>query len=1505
MDLPFSTPTARWFQDSFAGPTPVQARGWPVIAGGAHALLLAPTGSGKTLAAFLVGIDRCLGLPQDVPDGVRVLYVSPLKALVYDVERNLRAPLMGVQRAAPEGTRRIQVDLRTGDTPQADRRRFQRSPGDILVTTPESLYLLLTSNARAALETVHTVIVDEIHAIAGSKRGVHLALSLERLDAVTAQPVQRVGLSATVRPVEAVAHFLGGPERDVTVVDTAAPPRIDLQIVVPVPDMDRPILEAPAGGPSALERASQDEPSVGGRDPAALDAPFDLDDPFGDDLGADFGGGSLHGTRQSAREVGSSVWPAIHPRLLELVRAHRTTLVFANSRVLTERLCNKLNELAGEEIAKAHHGSISHARRTEIEDDLKSGRIPCIVATSSLELGIDMGAIDLVIQVESPGSAARGLQRIGRAGHQVGGVSKGRIFPKYKGDLLEAAVVAARMAEGVLEPLHLPLNCLDVLAQQVVAMVALEPGLSVTELHARVRRAAPYAQLSLDALVAVLDMLSGRYPSDDFADLRPRIAWDRATDTLKPRKGARMLAVLNAGTIPDRGTYGVFLPDGPRIGELDEEMVYESREGDTIILGASTWRIEEITRDRVTVTPAPGEPGRMPFWRGEGPGRPLALGEALGAFLRELSEQPVETRADWVRERVPLDDHAIGNLLDHVEAQREATGTLPTDRAITVEAFRDEIGDWRVCILTPFGGRVHAPWALGIQRRLSETSGFEVQCMWTDDGVVLRFAEAEELPDLDALFLDPDELEALVTDEVRTSALFQSRFREAAGRALLLPRKRPGKRTPLWAQRRRGETLLAVASRFPSFPILLEAYRECLQDVFDLPALQGILRGIRERRIRVDVVETRQASPFAKGLVFAWVSTYLYETDTPLAERRAQALTLDRSLLRELLGQDELRDLLDPGAVARVEAELGWRTEDRRARDADEVHDLLRRLGDRTTEEIAARSTDPDAVEGWLATLEEARRAAPVRIAGEARWIAAEDAGRYRDALGTMPPPGLPSDFLAPAEAPLESLLLRWARTHGPFLPEGPARRWGLPTAVVASVLRALVQQGTLLEGELRPGGTRREICHPDVLRRLKRASLAALRDEVAAVDATALARFLPGWHGLSEVRPRGVRQGMERLREVVAQLEGLPIPFSALESVVLPARVPGFQPVQLDQLGAMGELVWVGRGALGRKDGKVALLRREAAPELLPPPPEDPPDGPIHVALREHLEQRGASFLAELVAAVPQSTTTEVVGALWDLVWAGLVTNDTFQPLRGLGQSTGRRGRAGRRGLAVAGGRWALTARLVLEPASPTERVHAIALGLLERYGVVAREMAHAEDVPNGFVDVYKVLRAMEEAGQVRRGYFVEGLGGAQFALPGAIDRLRAFREEGDDEVVVLAATDPAQVWGGVLSWPAGTVEGARPRRVPGAAVVLVDGRLVLFVDKGGRTAWTFPGGAPEAVERAAAALGPRAALVGARTFRIDTLDGVTAREAPAAGAFQRAGWVPDHKGLGFVGGP
>ncbi len=966
---PFSPAVRAWFEATFEAPTQAQAEGWAAISAGHHTLIHAPTGSGKTLAAFLWTLDRLAATPRpprtkEQAGTVRVLYISPLKALTYDVERNLRAPLAGIGLAAArlgEPAPDITVASRTGDTPAEDRRNLARRPPDILITTPESLYLLLTSQARDILRGVEHVIVDEVHAIAGSKRGAHLALSLERLERLIASgksgerrsPPQRIGLSATQRPLETIARFLGGvgPGREVTVVDAGTRKPLELQVVVPIEDMTAPgeilPLDQQPGGPA---------------------------------------------TNPEAR---ASIWPAIHPAILQLIREHRSTIVFTNSRRLAERLAQRLNDLAGEELVRAHHGSIAREQRVAIEEELKAGRVPALVATSSLELGIDMGAVDLVIQVESPTSVARGLQRVGRAGHQVGAPSKGVIFPKYRGDLLEAAVVAKGMHEGSIEATLLPRNPLDVLAQQLVAMTVMDRW-TVDDLLATATRATPYETLSREVLEGVLGMLAGAYPSDEFAELKPRVTWDRVTDVVEGRRDARVVAVTSGGTIPDRGLYGVFMvgeagTPGRRVGELDEEYVYESRVGEVMTLGASSWRIEEIGHDRVTVLPAPGVPGKLPFWHGDAVGRPIELGRALGAFVREteadLGRGPRGRRAalDRLKADHDLDELAAENLIAYLEDEREVVGALPTDRRIVVERFRDELGDWRLVLLTPFGGRVHAPWSLALEARIGEKIGAEVQTIWSDDGIAIR------LPDIEMpfetieplLFPEPDELEELVVGQVASSALFASRFRENAARALLLPRRRPGTRTPLWQQRQRAADLLAVASRYGSFPILVETYREVLSDVFDLQALREVLGGVASREIAVHRVETLRASPFASSLLFDYVAAYMYDGDAPLAERRAGALTLDRDLLRELLGQEELRELLDPEALADLELSLQALTDDRRATTADQLHDLLRRLGDLSADEIAARTEGGAAAgDAWLTELVASRRAVPARVAG-------------------------------------------------------------------------------------------------------------------------------------------------------------------------------------------------------------------------------------------------------------------------------------------------------------------------------------------------------------------------------------------------------------------------------------------------------------------------------------------------------------------------------------------
>ncbi|WP_295443880.1 DEAD/DEAH box helicase [uncultured Thiodictyon sp.] len=1481
----FAPATRRWFDQHFAGPTPAQARGWPVIAAGCHALITAPTGSGKTLAAFLWAIDRLMAAGDDAaprPPGVQVLYISPLKALVYDIERNLRAPLAGVARVAADLGLTLappRVDIRTGDTPPQERARQLREPAEILVTTPESFYLLLGSRAAENLRTVHTVIVDEVHALAPTKRGAHLALSLERLAARCPRDPQRIGLSATVRPLADAARFLGG-ERVVEIVDAADPPRLDLKVCVPVPDMERPPLLA------------SDPPD----------------------------------SRQVAPERG--IWSALYPALLDAIRTHRSTIIFVNSRGLAERLCRRLNDLAaaGDEavgaglkpvraglkpaptLVRAHHGSVSFEQRTEIEEALKRGELKAIVATSSLEMGIDMGAVDQVLLVESPGSVARGLQRVGRAGHGVGEVSSGRIFPKFRGDLLECAVVAARMLTGELEPFRMPRNALDVLAQQVAAHCATGDR-TVGELHALVTRAGPYRELSRTALEAVLEMLSGGYPGGELADLKPLLAWDRATDTLSARRGTALIARLNAGTIPDRGYYSVHLgADGPRIGELDEEMVFESKAGDCILLGATSWQVEQITRDRVIVSPAPGEPGRLPFWHGDGPGRPLALGRAVGAFCRQAAGLKGEAAADWVQGQAPLDDLAAVNLAAYIRAQREATGQVPSDRTIVVERFRDELGDWRVCILSPYGAPIHAPWAMALQARLGRRSGVAVQVMYTDDGIVLRLADGEDLPTLDDLLPDPTDVEDQVTEQLADTALFAGLFRENAARALLTPRRQAKGRQPLWAQRLRAQTLLATVRRYPSFPLVIETYRQALGDVFDLPGLKEVLTLVQSRAIRVHQVETAHASPFARSLVFAYVAAYLYEQDAPLPERRAQALTLDRGLLAELLGQTELRELIDPAVLADLEAELQHRTDGRRARDADELHDLLRRLGDLTAAEIAERCVLGSAVaSAWLATLKVQGRAAPITINGESRWIATEDAGLYRDALGLVLAPDLPESCLTPRAAPLEHLIRRYAHTHGPFLTREPAARLGLRPAQIEPVLRLLESQGTLVRGELRPTGTEPEWCDGEVLQRLRRRTLARARDAVAPVDGATLGRFLPAWQGIGEDL-----KGPDRLLEVVQQLAGLSLPWSQLDRVLLPARVPGYRSQDLDLLAAAGQIVWIGRGALGPKDGKVALYPpaggewRGASGGV-----GEPPAVALHQVLIEHLRERGACFLMELTTA-PERAGIKVErvtfeSAVWDLVWAGLITNDTFAPLRSLAGPIRTRHRG--REPALAGGRWSLVADLSgrgVPPPSDTQRLLAQARLLLDRYGVVSREAVQAEGVPGGFAPLYRVLKQMEESGRVRRGWFVEGLSGAQFALPGALERLRAARLDElpidgftADTVCVLSALDPANPYGALLPWPA--TAGPAPRRVSGAWVILVAGKPVLYLGSSARALSSFPSSLTADGGELPLALAALARLSGGgrRRLLIQTIDGQSALQSPLREALLAAGFAPDYDAL------
>jgi ATP-dependent helicase Lhr and Lhr-like helicase len=1596
----FSPRTRAWFEQAFAAPTPAQAQAWPAIAAGENVLLSAPTGSGKTLAAFLWALDRLSAEPSEPKQGTRVVYVSPLKALAYDIERNLRTPLRGI------GAEEVTVGIRTGDTPQRERAAMVRSPPDILITTPESLYLILTSQARAMLDDVEAVIVDEIHAVAATKRGSHLALTLERLEAHVqangaqangaqangaqangnGREIQRIGLSATQNPLAEIGRFLVGPRRQVKLVDAGHRKQLDLRIQVPVESMSEP------GGAAPSESHDPLEPVTGG---------------------------------ESTR---NSIWPAIYPELLELVKAHNSTIVFVNNRRSAERVALRLNELAGKEqaledriaasggsgsrdaapdasarpvgpvhgpgaqaagagpggpvdgppvpleIARAHHGSLAREERTKVEELLKAGELPCLVATSSLELGIDMGAVDLVLQIESPKSVARGLQRIGRAGHGVDEVSRGRIFPKFRGDLLECAVVARRMHEGLIEPTVVPRNALDVLAQQIVAIaVSSEPakagpskgrkatdehdeessagGISVQELHALITRSYSYSELSLELLENVLDMLDGRYPSKEFGELRARIVWDRVDSTIRARKGSRQLAVANAGTIPDRGLYAVTLPDGRRVGELDEEMVYEARPGQAFLLGASTWRIEEIGRDRVIVTPAPGAPGAVPFWKGDSVGRPKELGEAIGAFSRWAVEQDAET----LQRDYDLDERAARNLLTYLREQLQATRVLPSERTIVLERFRDEIGDWRLCVLSPFGGRVHSAWGLAISAQIRERLGIEADAIASDDGIVLHLPdldadEAEALPSAaELIMLDPEEVEAAITAELGGSALFGARFRENASRALLIPRAYPGKRTPLWQQRLKAQNLLEVARRYDDFPIILETYRECLRDVLDVAGLQALLRALHTREISLVEVETPTASPFASSLLFDYVATYMYEGDTPSAERRAAALSLDRDLLRELLGQEELRELLDPDALTRVEDDLQHRSEITRATGRDGLHDVLRHVGDLNGEEVAARVFEGIDAAPMLEELQRERRAIRLRLGGEQRFIAADEAGLYRDALSAAPPGGLPEAFLADVPDALRVLVARYGRTHGPFTTEELRERYGVDCS---AVLRELERDGGLVRGELRPGGSGREWCDVEVLRRLRRASLAALRKEIEPADQRALAAFLPSWQGID--RHSGAGAGVDRLREVLVPLQGLALPVEVWERDVLPRRLGAYSPSWLDGLCASGEVVWVGAGPLGRS-GRVALYFREDAPLIGPPSSAArgaqaqagvarqaggasgqataagasaaEQDRPEVALLRARLAQ-SPCFFSDLIAELdlPAEALRE---ALWDLVWAGEATNDAWAPLRAprltlaRGETPPTRRTSVRRfGQRRTGaqsqvqGRWSLTEQIFRSAAEGTsgpERRRVLAELLLERYGILTREQVLAEGIKGGFAMLYDTLANLETLGVCRRGYFVEGMGGAQFALPGAVERLRSVRgadgareassagasgSQARGRTLVLAAADPAQPYGAALSWPKREGSERRPARVAGAYVVLVGDGPALYVERGGRGLLTLAGdaGDSDVVAEGLAALAEAVRSGRVPKLALERIDGQPAIASGLAGTLLE---------LGFHSGP
>jgi ATP-dependent Lhr-like helicase len=1499
--------TAAWFRAVFYGPTAPQREGWPAIARGESTLILAPTGTGKTLTAFLWCLDKLmLKTAADAERGCRVVYISPLKALAADVERNLRSPLQGIANMAQRqgvAFRMPEISVRTGDTPQKERARFKRHPGDILITTPESLYLMLTSEAGEALRSVETVIIDEIHALVPTKRGAHMALSIERLEALTGRRLQRIGLSATQRPLEEVARFLGGAEGELSVVRSPLSEDIGngMEMVTYEDGEEAHVSEARHGAPRYRPVTIV---NAGARKLLDLRVEVPVEDmaKLGEIEEIPSGPASQGPKR-------TSIWQSIHPRLLEIIRERTSTLIFVNARRVAERLAGALNDLAGEPIARAHHGSLAAAQRSEIEELLKAGKIKALVATSSLELGIDMGAIDLVIQIEAPPSVASGMQRIGRAGHQVGAPSNGIIFPKYRADLIACAAVTRAMHEGHVESTRFLRNPLDVLAQQMVAIVAhppegrdqkpgnreqkekqrmkqvlplrgrmtnLEvdggvesdegPGISYAALYAIVRSAAPFAGLSRSAFDGVLDMLAGRYPSDEFAELRPRVTWDRTKDWITPRAGVKRIAILNGGTIPDRGLYGVFLAGASkpvRVGELDEEMVFESRTGDTFILGASTWRIDEITHDRVLVTPAPGDPGKMPFWHGDRAGRPIEFGKRIGALVRTLRDMPRNVAMTQLVSEHDLEPRAAENVMRYLADQEIVTTMVPDDRTIVIERVRDELGDWRVCVLTPFGSRIHAPWAMAVTAKIRANGGADVETMWSEDGFVLRFPEADEAPDTEQLLLEPEEAAELVLKQLGSTALFAAKFRESASRALLLPRRRADGRTPLWQQRKRAYDLLGVASRYASFPILLEAYRECLRDVFDMPALMETLRAIGSRAIRVHTVDSRTPSPFASALLFSYVANYIYDGDAPLAERRAQALSIDQDQLRELMGDADLRELLDLNAIEETEEHLQCLAETYKARNMDGVHDLLLRLGDLSRAELLRRCVTEE-VANSAERLMRARRVIEVTVSGEKRFIAVEDAGRYRDALGVPVPPGLSTAFLTAVPEAMRDLLRRYARTHGPFTTQEVAARFELAAASVEATLNRLVGTGRTVEGGFRPGGVHREWCDNEVLRTIRRKSLARLRKEVEPVEQRTLARLFTRWQGV--VQPR---RGLDALLDVIENLQGAPLPASILETEILPARILNYKPADLDTLIAAGEVVWAGFEPIGERDGRIGLYLAERLPSLWPVVQAKADEEEKYVGAAEkeaavvaYLQRHGASFFGDLHDALGGGYPGETLDAIWSLVWQGKLRNDGLAALRAYcdrptsSQSARKVKRVQPQGRASVGfrsrrttpptaqGRWALQSAAFEDGRSATNWSHSVAQQLLTRYGVVFRETAHAENLPGGFSAIYDVMKALEESGKIRRGYFAADLGATQFAMPPAVDLLRSLRsepEQGKSEMVQLAATDPANPYGALMRWPAAPDSGSSLTRSVGARVILCNGALVAYLRRGNSNLQVF----------------------------------------------------------------
>lgn len=1479
-----SAAVREWFTGRFGEPTEVQAGTWAAAARGDDVLAVAPTGSGKTLAAFLWFIDKLGTARTGEPDnpggrggtgGVRVLYVSPLKALGVDVGRNLREPLAGLGWGE-----RISVGVRSGDTPQAERARLGRTPPDILITTPESLYLMLTSSVRETLRGVEAVIIDEIHAVAGSKRGSHLALSLERLDSLAGRHVPRIGLSATVRPIDSVAAFLAGARPDgsprpCTVVAPPAAKKWDVSIRVPVDDMTA----LPETPPRADDSGAADAGAPGVADAGAPEA--------------------------RPGEPPASMWPFIDREVYEEASASTSTLVFVNSRRNAEKLTGRLNEMwaadhapellsparrrgpaqlglvndiAGQAppmFARAHHGSVSKEERADIEAALKEGRLRCVVATGTLELGIDMGDVDLVIQVEAPPSTAAALQRIGRAGHHVGAVSRGIVFPMHPADLLASAVIVDRMLAGDIEELRIPDNPLDVLAQQTIAAAVAAGdaagddggdaagdggGLGVDEWFGTVRGAWPYRGLRRDVFDAVIDQVTGAYPTADLADLRPRLTLTPGPETgasagavLRPRPGALRLAVTSGGTIPDRGLFGVFLSGGEdgarRVGELDEEMVYESRVGDVITLGATSWRITAIDRDRVLVVPAQGLTGRLPFWLGDDAARPAELAAGFGTALRD----PASLAG-------VLDERARANLAALVDRQREAAGMVPDDRDLLVEAFRDEVGDWQVVLHSPFGRGVNAPWALAAGERARQLYGVDARPVAGDDGVILRLPAMDRVPGAELFDVPATGLAADLASWVSTTALFTARFRECAARSLLIPRWRPGTRQPLWRQRLKAEQLLTAVRGIPGFPVLLEATRECLRDVYDVPALEDVLAGLGSGRIRLHSVETASPSPFAAAQLFRYTGQFLYEGDVPAAERHAAALQLDPDLLAGLVGGIDLREVLSDAVIAAIVADLQHTSERTLARDSGELLDVLRELGPVPEEDVGTR-----AVDGVAAPAEAVR----LDVGGRPHLAHPNDAGF--------------------ADADPAPLLRRWARRHGPFTVAEAAAGLGWGLGVTARVIESVAADGVILRGRYRDAIAPEdgpEWCDRRVLDRLRSAARAEALAGMEPVGPAAVTAFLARRHGMGGEAAASAAFDADAF-DVIERLAGVGLTMAEWDRLALPARgVPD---------GGFDEVVDSGDVAVTLRGDDVYPVPADltaAWPDVGP----EPADGPAAAVLG--VLRRGGSWTYPDLMAECGPCRTELL----ELARAGWAVPETLAGPRAMvAAAASRPVRVSRRRVARVtvppdvAGRWRAAPAHpgTAGGASDEEAALLAAEGLLERWGVATRAAAAADGV--SWATAYRALRGMEAAGRVIRGEFIAGAGPAQFAAAAAVDDLRSGQGPAphDGAVLIAAARDPVNPFGALLPWP--DFPGGRPTRSAGAVAVLADGHCAAWIGPGRTSMLVLPGRENAAIEglRALARAERRATIV------VKRVNGGGALESPLLPALKSVGGRAHPKGL------